>query len=247
MKAELYELTHRGNAGDVEFYDGVCRGARSVLELGSGSGRILQRLAKSGRRVVGLERDAEFLALAKRNLRTLPAGARKSLQLVQGDMQEFELTPPFERVLMPYNALYCLLSQRDALSCFRSVRRALEVGGLFSFDVWNAASFHRAPSAASADDAEPIVSVQHARKRWDVYESSSFTRARQRLDVVYRYVPREGGASQQIPIAQRYFLAPEIEHLLGRARFEIEARYGDFAKRRFGVRSPHLIVLARAI
>ena len=65
MSAELYALTHRGNRGDLEFYQRTCRGARSVLELGSGYGRVLTALAGAKRRVVGLERDREFLALAR--------------------------------------------------------------------------------------------------------------------------------------------------------------------------------------
>ena len=63
MSAELYALTHRGNRGDLEFYRRTCRGARSVLELGSGYGRVLTVLANAERRVVGLERDPQFLAL----------------------------------------------------------------------------------------------------------------------------------------------------------------------------------------
>jgi SAM-dependent methyltransferase len=247
VKAELYELTHRGNAGDAAFYARVCRGARSVLELGSGSGRLLRELAEPGRRLVGLERDPDTLALAKRNLSKVPAPLRKSVELVAADMRDFELPGRFERALLPYNALYCLLNQRDALACFRSVRRALELGGLFVLDVWNAESFHRAPAMPARGEAEPLVSLEHARRTWDVFEESSFVRSRQRVDVTYSYVPRSGGSVLSIPIAQRYYLAPEIEHLLGRARFEVESVYGDFSRKRFGARSPHLIVLGRAV
>jgi hypothetical protein len=64
--------------------------------------------------------------------------------------------------------------------------------------------------------------------------------------VSYTYVPREGGNTYQIPIAQRYFLPAEISELLLRAGFSVEARYGNFSRRRFSVRSAQLIVLARA-
>ena len=37
LSAELYALTHRGNAFDKQFYKRFCAGASSVLELGSGS------------------------------------------------------------------------------------------------------------------------------------------------------------------------------------------------------------------
>ncbi|HEY0465907.1 MAG TPA: class I SAM-dependent methyltransferase [Polyangiaceae bacterium] len=247
MIAELYALTHRGNPGDVAFYREVCRGAKRVLELGSGSGRLLIALASAKRQLAGLENQPELLALCKRNLRALPAQPRKSLRVLRADMRDFALPQRFERVLLPYNALYCLLGKRDALACFRAARRALEPGGTFALDVWNAAPFHRGSGSIGVDDPLPIVSLDHAGRTWDVFERARVRRAQQRLDVSYLYVPREGGSRYEIPIAQRYFLPAEISELLERAGFAVEARYGDFKRARFGARSAQLIVLARAI
>jgi SAM-dependent methyltransferase len=248
VSAELYALTHRGNAGDVAFYQKICRGAASVLELGSGYGRILGALAQAKRRVIGLERDPSFLALAAHQLRKLPAERRRSLQLLEADMRDFELPAPVERVLLPYNALYCLLTKRDALACFRAARRALTEGGVLSLDVWNATPFHGSASLrARADEVEPIVTLRHAGHTWDVYEHSRVRRAQQRIDVNYEYVPRARVPSCEIAIAQRYFLAPEIDALLTRAGFAVQARYGDFSGRRFTARAPQLVVVARAV
>ena len=246
MIAELYALTHRGNPGDVAFYRQVCRGAESVLELGSGSGRMLAALAHEKLRLVGLELDPKLLDLAKRNLRALPPIRRKSVRVVRGDMRDFELSQRFDRILLPYNALYCLLSKSAALACFRAAHRALEPGGRLALDVWNAQPFHGGPAQTGADDPEPIVSFRHAGEGWDVFERSRVRRAQQRIDVCYQYVPRKGSRTYRIPIAQRYFLPTEVSKLLERAGFSVEARFGDFSGRRFGARSPQLIVLARA-
>jgi SAM-dependent methyltransferase len=247
VNAELYALTHRGNPGDVAFYRGVCRGAQSVLELGSGSGRLLTALASAKRRLLGLELEPSLLALAKRNLRALPPSKRKSVRVLQADMRNFALPERFERVLLPYNALYCLLTKRDALACFRAARGALEPGGALALDVWNAEPFHRNPEHPGSDDPEPIVTLRHAGHTWDVFERSRLRRTQQRLDVNYTYLARESGSAYEIPIAQRYFLAGEISALLERAGFAIEARYGDFSGRRFNSRSSLLVLIARAI
>ena len=245
MKAELYALTHRGNPGDVAFYRDVCRGASSVLELGSGAGRLLTALASAERELVGLELDHALLRLARRNCGALPPAKRRTLRIVRGDMRDFEVQQRFDRVLLPYNALYCLLGRREALSCFRAARRALAPGGILALDVWNAAPFRRHPARATSDAREPIVSLRHAGRTWDVFERSRVRSARQRLDVTYSYVPREGGVTRQIPIAQRYYLASELSELLRRAGFVVGARYGDFSRAPFDARSPQLIVLAR--
>jgi SAM-dependent methyltransferase len=247
VKSELYALTHRGNAGDVAFYGEMCKGAKRVLELGAGSGRLLAALADAKRLLVGLELDRELYRLAKRNLRALPEPKRRAVRVLQADMRAFALPQRFDRVLLPYNALYCLLGRRAALACFRAARRALEPGGTFILDVWNAEPFQRMDEATAADDLEPIVSLRYAGRTWDVFERSRVRRVQQRLDVSYTYVPREGGKSVQIPIAQRYFLPSEVSDLLQRAGFTIAARYGDFSRRRFGARSAQLIVVARAI
>lgn len=246
MKAELYALTHRGNPGDTAFYREACRGARSVLELGSGSGRMLLALADARRRLTGLELDPELLALAKRNLRALAPAKKKALRLVAGDIRDFEFSEHFERVLLPYNALYCLLSRRAALACFRAARRALAPGGTFVLDVWNAGPFQSRSAKYYVDETEPVVTLDHAGRTWDVFERSSVRRARQRLNVTYTYLPREGGPTYQIPIAQRYYSSAEVTELLDSAGFFVEARYGDFSRARFSSRSQQLIVSARA-
>jgi SAM-dependent methyltransferase len=247
LEAELYALTHRGNAGDAAFYERTGAGASSLLELGCGDGRLLTKLALPGRRVVGLERDPEMLAAARRNLRRLPSDRRRSVQLLSADMRDFKLGSRVERVFLPYNGLYCLLTERDALRCFRSVRAALPVGGVFAFDVWNAQGFRPEQTRlANLADSEPLVTLDHAGRIWDVFEHTRVGRAQQRLDVVYRYVPRDAGASHRIAIPQRYFLAEELGGLLLRAGFVVQKRYGDFSGARFTSRAPHLIVVARA-
>jgi SAM-dependent methyltransferase len=248
LEADLYALTHRGNPGDAAFYERTCAGASSLIELGSGAGRLLTKLALPGRRVVGLERDPEMLAAARRALRRLPPDRRRSVQLLQADMRDFELEAGVERVLLPYNGLYCLLTQRDALRCFRSVRAALPAGGVFAFDVWNAVGFQREETrSANLVDEEPLVTLDHADRIWDVFEHTRIGRAQQRLDVVYTYVPRGAGGAHRIAIPQRYFLADELRELLLRAGFVLQKRYGDFSGARFTSRAPHLIVVARAV
>ena len=248
LDADLYALTHRGTPGDTAFYTRVCAGAERVLELGSGYGRLLKVLARSGRELVGLDCDRALQAAAKHGLQRLPLVKRSSVRLVHGDMRRFELGSSFDRVLLPYNGLYCLLTKRDALACFRAARAALVPGGVFAFDVWNAHSFQREPAATSvADDSTPIVTLRHAGRTWDVFEHTRVRRAAQRLHVTYHYQPREGGAARVIPIAQRYYLAPELSELLGRAGFKIVTRLGDFSGARFTKRAPLLIVVAHAV
>jgi len=251
LEAELYALTHRGTAGDAEFYARYCSGVGSVLELGTGYGRLLPALSRAAREVVGLEREASLLRAARRTLRGLSVAQRQRVSLVQADMQSFALGRSFDRIVLPYNALYCLLGRRAVSSCFRSVKAHLAPGGSFAFDVWAADPFQRrarsrALREAYRDEAGAIVSIAHRAQVWDVFEHSRLRSAMQRLDVSYTYVSRERGMRAEILIEQRYATSLELQELLAGAGLRLHSLSGGFSGQPFGPRSELLVVVAGA-
>lgn len=246
LDAQLYSLTHRGNPGDVEHYVGLCRGAASVLELGSGYGRMLKALAEPKRTLFGLELDASLLALGREAVAALPRGKRRGVTLVQGDMQRIALERSFERVLLPYNALYCLLSSRAVERCFRGVHAALEVGGLFAFDVWNADRLGD-DGLSPADDEQALTAFDHAGRRWVAFERCRRARGAGRLDVTYTYVPSGRAARHSQVVRQRYYRSAELFALLSKCGFSLVSKHGSFSGARFTERAARLVVVARAV
>jgi SAM-dependent methyltransferase len=221
----------------------VCRAARSVLELGCGYGRMLSALAEPRRSLYGLELDASLLGLCRGAVAALPERRRRGVTLVRGDMRAFDLGRRFEAVILPYNALFCLLSAADVSRCLRAVRRALEPGGAFAFDVWNADGLDvQGLREARAD--EPLARVEQAGRTWSVFERCQAARARDRLDVTYTYVPSGSGKARQQTLQQRYYGSEQLLTLLERAGFEIVEKHGSFAGTRFGSRSARLVVSA---
>jgi SAM-dependent methyltransferase len=217
-----------------------------VLELGTGYGRLLAPLNAVASELVGLDREPALLAVAKRSLRRAGLGG---VRLVEGDFTSFALPGTFERIVLPYNALYCLLGRRALARCFARVRAHLAPRGKFLFDVWSADAFARslrspAHRGAHRDQSEAIVSLHHRGQQWDVFEQSRLRSARQRLDVLYTYVPRQRGARVQIRIEQRYAPFAEIAALLAEAGLRVSARYGGFARERWSPRSEQLVVIA---
>ena len=239
--AELYARTHRGNAGDVAFYERVCRGAQSVLELGCGYGRMLLALAQPGRELFGLELDPSLRRLGRAAVRTLPESHRARVRIVPGDMQSFALSRCFARVILPYNGLYCLLSARDVERCFRSVRSALTPDGAFAFDVWNADGLE-AHGLASAREDEAVMRVEQGGRVWSVFEHCRPGRSARRLDVTYTY--ESEGVSRSQVVRQRYYESAEIERLLDQCGFRVRSKYGSFRGGRFSERSTRLVIVA---
>ena len=245
LDANLYALTHRGNPGDVEHYVTLCRGASSVLELGSGYGRILTALAEPTRTLFGLELDPGLLRLGRQAVLALPARQRQRVTVVAGDMRGFDLGRGFERVLLPYNALYCLLSLRAVEQCFRAARAALEPAGLFAFDVWNADRLGE-EVLAPVDEDQALAAFEHGGRRWVAFESCRSGRAPQRLDVTYTYVPDGRAARRSQVVQQRYYRSAELLALLRKCGFRVQAKLGGFGGARFNDRAQRLVVVAQA-
>lgn len=249
-EAELYALVHRGTPGDLSFYLRAARGARKVLELGCGYGRLLGPLAEVGPTVVGLERDEGLLALAHESLGDLPKPARNRLTLVHGDMRCFDLTERFDRVLIPYSGIYCLTSEPELLSCLRHVAEHLTPDGLLVWDAYAVDAFHAGANPTDADytDADPdgpVITVQWNDKVYDVYEQTEWERDLQRLNVEYVYRPRGGGTPYQVEIAHRYLLTHQLESVNAKAGLRIVETFGDFAGAPLSVESEHMVCVAR--
>jgi SAM-dependent methyltransferase len=101
-------------------------GARSLLELGCGTGSILARLTADVE-LTGLDRSPSMLAVAARKV----PGAR----LVEGDMAGFDLGRRFDVVACVFDSVNHLTSVTSWESLLAGVHLHLEPDGLFVFDV----------------------------------------------------------------------------------------------------------------
>lgn len=236
---ELYAALHTGTPGDVAFYTSACEGAARVLELGAGYGRLLGALAEANRRVVGLELDPGLTALAPQC---------PGVELRLGDMRRFDLRERFDRILIPFSGLYCLLSDADVLSCFECVRSHLTPDGRLLFDAWAADELHRdsRPEDHPEDRLDPAGDVTVQGLRYEVYERSTWDRTAQRLDVTYLYVPEEPGPTREGLIRQRYLLRDQMEALLAKAGLKAIGVFGDFERRPFRFEDDLIVVEASA-
>lgn len=224
----------------------MCRGAAHVLELGSGSGRMLRALALPKRVLFGLERDPGLLRLGRETVAQLPAGKRSKLELVRGDMRSFALGQRFERVLLPYNGLYCLLTSGDVERCLRAVHAALVPGGLFGFDVWNADGVAARGLAPAVEDEE-VARFELGSRQWHVFESCRAGRGSQRLDVTYTYVADGRSKPRSQLLQQRYLRSPELFGILEKCGFRVASKLGSFEGARFSTRASRLVVTAQAL
>ncbi|MCP4200220.1 MAG: class I SAM-dependent methyltransferase [Proteobacteria bacterium] len=215
---DLYDLIHRGYADDVGFYRNACRGTKKILELGCGCGRITMELAREGLLVVGLDNHPGMLKLLETRRRTLPGG-QNSLQLIDADMSDFVLSERFDRIIIPFNGLFCLLDEQAVHRCFSRILDHLTDEGRLIFDVYRVD-----PDDDLQQDRhgefEFLTQVVNENGLIEVFERYIVDPAQQRIDAEYLYkiVTRNDDIEEVVcRIPQRYLLLQDIERLLAEA------------------------------
>ena len=237
--ADLYASLHRGNEGDEDFYRTVCAGADRVLELGCGSGRILAILADQVTELHGVDSSEEALSVARKKL---PG----SVELQRADMETFDVGDGFDRVLIPFNGIYCLPDLATVRRTFVQVRKALAAGGLLVFDGYAGDPVHEDDSLDEGFDEEEEIATVHARgKSWRVFEQSEYERGPQRFTVHYRYLAEDDGEEILATIRHRYLRLEEALEALESAGLEPLVAHGDFDRRVYDGDSDHMIITAR--
>jgi len=107
--------------------------AKTVLELGCGTGSILKRLEDYDR--YGIDESKEMLEVAKENV---PEGT-----FLKADITDFSIRKEFDVVLCMFDTLNHLLSFNEWKQLFHNVKEHLATDGVFIFDMNTERKFRR--------------------------------------------------------------------------------------------------------
>ncbi len=245
--ARLYRLLHRGSEGDASFYLDACREAGSVLELGCGFGRLLAPLAKDGKHVTGVDHDEAMLALAAENIAALPPEEAGRIELLEGDMATFNAGRKYDRVLIPFNGLYCLGSDEDVVSCFKTAKTHLAENGRLLFDVYRVNPEDEPDHPEEADDrVEYLTTILDGDREIDVRERDVWDPRASTVEVTYLFTLRGEDPPRQVrqTIRHRYMAREATLRLLEQAGLRVMAEFGGFGREEPGEDSVHLVVEA---
>ncbi len=138
--------------------------AKTVMELGCGSGSMLKVLSRYYR-TTGIDRSSAMLAVARRK-------APKA-QLLQSDITEFEVNQDFDAIVCPFDTINHVTTLRGWRRVFENAHRHLKPDGIFVFDVNTETKMERyrlEPAGADLkEDSVAIVDVRRtARYRYQV-------------------------------------------------------------------------------
>ncbi|MGB9405341.1 MAG: class I SAM-dependent methyltransferase [Candidatus Acidiferrales bacterium] len=109
----------------------ILAGAKSVCELGCGTGNRACEFARRGLRVYAVDLSAAMLWAARLKARR----ANLPIHFMQADMRSFRLPQRVDLINSEWGAVNHIPRKTDLLRVARAVSRALRPGGYFVFDV----------------------------------------------------------------------------------------------------------------
>lgn len=259
----FYDLENADFVEDLDFWVRLAKESRGpVLELGCGSGRVTQQIARAGVTVVGLDNSEPMLSLARARLARQPELAARTT-LIYGDMTDFSLAPPtappaqgeppdrptlFNLILVPFNTFMHLLTTVDQLAMLDCSRKHLRPGGRLVLDLTHAAPAYADPQTGSLtlertfrDDVNNVTIEQFSTLRLE--------RTAQLAHIVWHYdsIADDGSAKRTlVPLTLRYTFPAEMGLLLDRAGFRLAHLYGDYDESPLDDESERMLVVAHA-
>lgn len=241
----FYDQWSAKMTGDVPFFVELASEASDpVVELCVGNGRVALEIARAGRRVIGVDVSDAMLTDGAR--RAAQAGLEDMITWVHGDMRTWVAEPAVSLVFIPFRSFLHLTSTEDQLRALDSIARSLVPGGRFACTL-----FVPDPAFIAANDGVRRLQAEYVDERGrrsEVWATSTYGGADQSLTVRAVLEVHEGERvvdAVETELNLRMVYPYEMEHLLVRAGFQVEAVYGGFDRRPFTADSTETIWIAR--
>lgn len=260
-RPEEYDLEHGSGEEDIAFYQRLVPrlGARQVVELGCGSGRITLPLAELAERhdltITGVDLSGDMLEQAETKLEHLAPGCRARVRLQRHDIRTFVAEPAVDVVIVPCSTLAHVLELEDQLQVWRSAYASLVPGGRFVVDLTMPNLNAYADSMASPPRALVEMDIDQESDdgvhRLIRYKTTRYEPHRQRAYVHFlydRFEVREGDEQARRYVSDfesHVYFPRELQLLFLHTGFEIEATYGDYRGGRLKHTSREMVMVGR--
>ena len=219
--SRYYDLLYRDKdyAGEARYVAELIRRhasqARTLMEIGCGTGSHAVELAQLGFDVSGVDMSEGMLESADTRRASLAPAIAAKMEFARGDARTVRLGRKFDAVISLFHVMSYQTTNVDLAAAFTTAREHLEPGGVFVFDCWYGPAVLRQWPAVTeknlSDDATEV-----ARRAEPVIHATENV-----VDVNYTVVVTDKltGANETLRETHRmrYLFTPEIEMALSAA------------------------------
>jgi SAM-dependent methyltransferase len=243
--ARYYDADFGAIEDDIPFYRELARRCGGpILEPMCGSGRLLLPLAQAGYRLTGVDVSAALLACARSKLAN--AGLLGQVELLEADIRQATPAGPFGMAIVALNSFMHLATVADQLAALGQIHAALRPDGLLALELFNPdlralagyngeLAFDKAIELDDGTRAHKFVAQQADTASQTIY-----------VQFIYDELDAEGRVRRSVlPFTMRWLYRYELEHLLARAGFALEAVYGSYDLDEYSAAAELLLAVAR--
>ena len=131
--ASIYDNYVGGFKEDLPLYKSLCAGKDPILEIGCGTGRVLEALLTEKHVMTGVDISPEMLAIAHERLKAFVQ--QGALTLLNRNFISSALPGKFRGALITFYTINYILDYQDLLRLLRNARTSLTPDGLVAIDL----------------------------------------------------------------------------------------------------------------
>lgn len=198
--------------------------AKSILDLGCGTGIHASMLTQMGYLVHGVDASPEMLQTANNRIKALPKELANQLHFHQGDIRTFRLEQKFDVIISLFHVVSYQITNEDLVATFQTIKEHLNQGGIFIFDIWyGPAVLSDRPSTRIKRLEDDQISITRISEPY-IYPNENL------VDVHYQVFIRDkinNNVNELIEIHKmRYLFKPEIDFLLEKFQLKLITHKG---------------------
>jgi SAM-dependent methyltransferase len=241
--ADFYDDLYEGKdyAAEADYVDALIQqylpGARSVLDLGCGTGRHAIKFMEKGYTVLGVDRSLEMIAKARGHREQLLPHIRERLTFEQADIRDLRLGRQFDAVVALFHVISYQISNDDLIAAFATAKTHLRTNGVFIFDCWYG------PGVLTDPPAVRTKTLSSGSNRLTRFANPVMRGNENAVEVNYRFELKDESFSEKH--VMRYFFVPELFLALQSVQLEPLAVTGWMSQREPDLATWSIAVVAK--